>query len=104
MKRLLENAKENDDAMIRHAMDPTIVVIKAPRRPVLKKVCNHCDTPKMVATPAATFNYVIRATTSPHCCLALKQQSQSNCKSITKCSAFHKHTAPEKYILNGVSW
>mmetsp|Transcript_8669 Transcript_8669/g.18009 ORF Transcript_8669/g.18009 Transcript_8669/m.18009 type:complete len:209 (-) Transcript_8669:817-1443(-) len=62
-----KKATGKDAAMIRHAKDPTTVVMIAPRRPVLKNVCSPSGTPKIFSpTPTSTSSVVRRAITKVH--------------------------------------
>merc|ERR1712228_1022807 len=52
---LLKKAMGNAEATNCHAMDATIVVIKAPRKPMLKNFCTPSETPKIVSSPSGSI-------------------------------------------------
>jgi hypothetical protein len=66
VKGLFKKAIGKAEATSCHEMDPTIVVMIAPHRPVLKKAWNPSETPKMFSSSSETSIVVTRAMMKKH--------------------------------------
>lgn len=97
-ERVGQEGQRKADATSCHEIDPTIVVMMAPHRPVLKNSCKPSETPKMFSSSSPALRVMAQA-------MIKKHDTTQSCRQITHFPVglltWQRNRSSQVFVANG---